>query len=391
MNLGHPDPGSTVEVVGAGPAGLAAAITLARAGRRVVVHEAQRRVGHRFAPADLQGLENWSARGDVLAGLAAAGLPTGFEHRPFRDGLAFDAWDRPYPLTSENPMVYVVERGPGPHSLDATLLAEALALGVEMRFGSRVPAPSGAGILATGPRQADVIAAGYHFATAMDDGFWLVLDDRLAPQGYAYLLVMNGRGTVKSCMFADFGRQRDYVARTVERFRRLVGLEMRAPQFHAGAGNIHLPASALAGGHLRAGECAGFQDGLAGFGMRYALRSGVMAARALLEAAPYDPLWRGELAGAMAASIVNRALFAKLGNRGYRWLLRAQAASGDTVAFLRWLYQPGRAWLALLPWARRRYRSRLERLHRGPRLPGGLGPEVGLIRLNPTPRRGNLE
>ena len=353
--------GRTVEVVGAGPAGLAAAITLARAGCKVVVHEAQRQVGHRFAPADLQGLENWSAHSDVLASLRDAGLTTAFEHRPFTRGLAFDAWDHPYPLVGSTPLVYVVERGPGPRSLDSALLAQALALGVELRFGSRVRLPAGPGVLATGPQQADAIATGYHFITSMEDGFWLVLDDSLAPRGYAYLLVMNGRGTVKSCMFADFGRQRCYVERTVERFRHLVGLDMCEPRFHAGAGNIHLPASALAGEHPLAGERAGFQDGLAGFGIGYAMRSGVMAAHALLGAVPYDTLWRRELAGAMSASIVNRALFAMLGNRGYRWLLRAQAARGDTGAFLRWLYGPGWLWRALLPWAQQRYRSRRDR------------------------------
>lgn len=45
-----------IQIAGAGPAGLAAAITLARAGRQVVVHELQSDVGHRFK-RDFQGLE----------------------------------------------------------------------------------------------------------------------------------------------------------------------------------------------------------------------------------------------------------------------------------------------------------------------------------------------
>lgn len=55
----------TVQIAGAGPAGLAAAITLAREGVSVQVHEARNEVGYRFQ-RDLQGLENWTTQQDVL-------------------------------------------------------------------------------------------------------------------------------------------------------------------------------------------------------------------------------------------------------------------------------------------------------------------------------------
>lgn len=54
-----------VEIAGAGPAGLAAEITLAYTGRQVVVYETHKEVRHRFGD-DFQGLENWTSQKDVL-------------------------------------------------------------------------------------------------------------------------------------------------------------------------------------------------------------------------------------------------------------------------------------------------------------------------------------
>src|SRR5574341_1530069 len=79
-----------IQIVGAGPAGLAAAVTLARAGRRVVVHEAAGEVGSRFQ-GDHQGLENWTTEQDVLDDFREHGLALDFARTPCRDGLAFDA------------------------------------------------------------------------------------------------------------------------------------------------------------------------------------------------------------------------------------------------------------------------------------------------------------
>jgi 2-polyprenyl-6-methoxyphenol hydroxylase-like FAD-dependent oxidoreductase len=92
-----------IEIAGAGPAGLAAAITLARAGRRVIVHEAQREVGYRFQ-GDLQGLENWTMERDVLDELCEMGLTTAFVRRACREGTAFDAWGQAYPVRSDAPL-----------------------------------------------------------------------------------------------------------------------------------------------------------------------------------------------------------------------------------------------------------------------------------------------
>ena len=345
-----------IEIAGAGPAGLAAAITLARAGRTVVVHEAQDEVGHRFK-RDLQGLENWTTRQDTLAVLQDLGITTDFQWLPCRQGTVFDAWDQAYPIRSREPLFYMVERGPGPDTLDTALLRQAAGLGVEVHFNSRLRHAHGPAIFATGPKAADAIAVGYHFDTRMADGFWAICDDGLAPKGYGYLLVMCGKGTVKSCMFTGFKQEAHYVRHTVQAFERLVGLEMIDPRPHGGVGNFRIPGTAHSGMHAVVGEQAGFQDTLWGFGMRAAITSGVLAARSLLEGSDYDRLWQRELGALMTTAVVNRALYSLLGNRGYRWLLSHQENHSDARELLHRYYSPSRVKRLLAPLARQCFRS----------------------------------
>jgi flavin-dependent dehydrogenase len=346
-----------VQIAGAGPAGLVAAITLARAGRSVIVHEIHSQVGYRFG-RDLQGLENWTTAGDVLGELAAMDLDIRFDFLPCYEGMAYDAWHRGYPCRSREPLFYMIERGPNPGSLDWALYQQARELGVAVRFNSRVSELNGQGIWATGPRATDALAGGYHFDTDMSDGFWVICDNRLAPGGYAYLLVMNGRGTVKSCMFRKFQNCRKYAKATVEVFTELVGLRMKNPVWHAGSGNFCLPSRAMHGNHPMAGEKAGFQDTLWGFGIRHAMRSGMLAAQALLQESDYEQSWRKNIGHLMKASIVNRLFYSRLGNHGYRRLLQHQARHPDARLFLRDYYQMNPLKRLFLPVAKLLVRSK---------------------------------
>lgn len=351
--------GPAVTVVGAGPAGLACAIVLARAGRRVLVREAHGGVGGRFH-GDFQGVENWSSEEDALEGLAAHGIMPRFDHHPVRTGVAFDARGNRYPVASDKPIYYLVRRGSDDGTLDRGLLAQALELGVEVRFNDRVRRIDGPAVLAGGPRVAAAIAVGYVFDTDMADGNWIAFDDALAPSGYSYLLIHDGRGTVASCMFTGFKREAEYVARTVEMFRERVGLSMRNAQPFGGFANLRLSRRAVQGGHLVVGEQAGFQDALAGFGMRYAMYSGVLAARSLIEGTDYAALWRRELLPRMRASLVNRMLFEMAGDAGRRWVVSRYLAKGDVRAGLRRIYGMSLLSKLLFPLARWRYRERVK-------------------------------
>ncbi len=346
-----------IQIVGAGPSGLAAAITLALAGRRVLVHEAQSHVGYRFG-RDLQGLENWTVAQDVLVSIRDLGIRTDFRYLACNTGTAFDAWGSAYPIRTRKPLCYLVERGPGPKTLDTALLRQAIELGVEVRFNSRIVRVSGPAIFATGPKAADAIAVGYHFDTRMQDGFWVICDNNLAPEGYAYLLVMDGIGTVKTCLFTGFKDEALYVERTVEAFKRLTGLEMINPRSHGGVGNFRIPSSALSGSHPVVGEQAGFQDTLWGFGMRFAITSGVLAARSLLEDGNYDLHWQQSIGELLSTCVLHRVLYTRLGNRGYRWLLRQFESPADAREILSRHHRPSLLKRALANLANHYFKSR---------------------------------
>jgi flavin-dependent dehydrogenase len=348
---------SLLEIVGAGPAGLSAALTAARGGARVIVYERAQQVGTRFH-GDFQGLENWSSEEDVVAELAGVGVAPTYPHAPFREQICFDPDGSEHVVRAKTdaPFYYLVRRGPGDGTLDRALRAQAEEAGVEIRFGKSVDALPNGGVVSHGPRRGDAVAAGIVFETDMADGAWAALGLEFAPGGYSYLLVHGGLGTLSVCLFDRFRELRGFVERARELFTRRVGLTMRNPRPFGGAGNIALPRAASDGRTLVAGEAAGFQDPLWGFGIRNAILSGHFAARAWLSGEPdsYERAWRRRIGRSMRAAAVMRWFYSRLGDRGYRGLCRWLAGVDDPHAALRFLYAPSWWKLALYPWLGKR-------------------------------------
>tara|TARA_R110002049_G_scaffold292078_1_gene476283 strand:+ start:33 stop:1013 length:981 start_codon:yes stop_codon:yes gene_type:complete len=257
LTPGAADPeDKTIEIVGAGPAGLVCAIVLAKANRRVVVREWHEDVGHRFRD-HFQRLENWTADGNVPDELAEAGVAADFDHFGVTDGVVFDSRATAHRVHGSQPLFYLLRRGNATGTLDRALLDRARAAGVEVRFNDRVKRTAGNMILAGRPRRADIIAVGYVFDTTMADGAWLAFGAEIASKGYAYLLVHQGRGAVASYMFSGFHDQAEYLAATVSYFERHAGLQMQRPRGFGGFGNVRLPRTAMQGRNPVIGEHAG--------------------------------------------------------------------------------------------------------------------------------------
>jgi flavin-dependent dehydrogenase len=346
-------------IIGAGPAGLSAAIAIAAAGGEAVVHDRRADVGQRFH-GDFQGLESWTTREDVIDELGRMGISADFEKVPICDLVFFDPGGREHACHSARPLFYLVRRGSDYGTLDVALRRQAVALGVELRFGDTVEHLTQGGLIAHGPRGADAVAVGYTFETDMADAVFGAISESMAPKGYSYLLVHGGRGTIAACLFADFHNEKVYVERTLDFFRARTGVKMKSAQRFGGTGNFTAPRTARRGNLLFAGEAAGFQDAFWGFGMRYALVSGYLAAQALLrnQFDTYDKIWKRRFGGILHTSIVNRYLFEKLDERGVSWLFGRVDRARDPRELLRKQYNAA-FWKSLLsPIARRAVRKR---------------------------------
>lgn len=333
--------GRTLDIVGAGPAGLSAALAARARGFKVTVYEKRADVGARFH-GDFQGLENWTSKTEVLAELESRGIAASFAHKPVYEIECLSADGAHYSLKSPDPIFYLLRRGREPEALDQALKAQALAAGVKICFGERRRQLPDGGVVAEGPHRADIIAAGYVFDTDLADGCYATVSDQLAPAGYSYLLIARGHGTVAACMFRGFHDERRYLDATVDFFQRAVGLRWQNARRFGGSGNCLRVQSASIGNRCYAGEAAGFQDALFGFGLRYALTSGHFAGRSISEGSNYEQSWQERLAGLNSASVFNRWLYERLGDWGRRTVLKRVVAGRDPRRLLGRIYAPAR-------------------------------------------------
>jgi flavin-dependent dehydrogenase len=341
---GFEEDAGTIRILGAGLSGLAAATILARAGREVHVHEIREDSGARF-DGDFQGIENWTSQVDFFDEMRDWGLePEEFKSNDFEViDLAHpdDVISQP---RTDGVAFRIVQRGTEEHTIDQALKRMAIESGAQIHYGSR-RSPEDCNIVAAGPRESSAVAFGEIFHTDHPNHVTFQLNDKLAPGAYSYLIIIDGIGLICTCLWRQQRKSGRYLNETIAWYEQHYDLNRKPIKRVGGKGDFGLPTKYMHEGRYYVGEAGGLQDFMWGFGMRYAITSGVLAAKAILGECDYEAEVRRRLVPLVRASAINRFLMNRVGNRGFkmvaRYWMRDQRRKGDGLAFMQWLYKPG--------------------------------------------------
>ena len=333
-----------IHVLGAGLSGLAAATYLANAGREVHVHEIRGDSGARF-DGDFQGIENWTSGSDFFNEMCQWGFdPQQFKSDPFDViDLAHPDDEITQPRTSDVAF-RIVERGTAEHCIDQGFKRMAMEAGAHIHYDVRKD-PKECHIIAAGPKDSSAVAFGEIFHTDHPNHVTFQLNDKLAPGAYSYLIIIDGVGLICTCLWRQQKNSSRYLNEAIAWYEQHYDLNRKPIKRVGGKGDFSLPTKYVHEGRYYVGEAGGLQDFMWGFGMRYAVTSGVLAAKAVLGDCNYESEVRERLVPLVRASAINRFLMNRVGNRGFKMVanhwMRDQKKKGDGLAFMRWMYKPG--------------------------------------------------
>lgn len=318
-----------VKILGAGLAGLSAAINLTLGGREVEVFERKSDVGEQIKQ-NYQCL--LSTRGKPDSYFKQFNLKPQCSVFPLSKAILVTR-TRDVSVSIKEPVIFYL-RG-GKDSLEYGLYRQAKDLGIRFFFNEKKD-PSEMDIVATGRKRCDMVAFGciYEDLDFPRDTYLYMHDDRYSPRGwYLYILPLPGnRFKVVNCTSQPHVKQtrRLYfkAIREKEILRKYIG-DAEPVETFGGFGGCHFPRSAVKGKTKYIGEAAGFQDPFRGFGMNYAMESGFLVARAILEGKDYDRLWKSHLKPRIKTDLFRRYAMVVFGDKAIEHVFKNLENGGE--------------------------------------------------------------
>jgi flavin-dependent dehydrogenase len=283
-----------IKILGAGISGLSAGITLARNGYTVDVFEKNSHAGGRFK-RDFQGLRNFGSKNiDPIKEFEKFGCHIKSYKKLMR--IVRYSRSRSFEIVSKNkPIYYLVLRGKNKNSIDSQLANLAVNYGANISYNTNLNI-SEADIVAIGPSRADSLAyGGIYYDVSKDNTGYVFLDKKYSPNGYFYALPGEKKGEME-VVNTTFGPTvnmhalRTLYNKAIQENEVLKDLLDGATRktVQGGIGCCTLLEKPYQHDKYYVGEAAGLQDVTAGFGIRYAVISGYLAAQCIIGSEDYN-------------------------------------------------------------------------------------------------------
>ena len=333
-----------IHIMGAGLSGLAAAITLAKEGVEVHVHDVRKDSGERF-DGDFQALENWSMDADFFDQLTEWGYDTNeFKATEFSVVDLIHPDDEITKTHTPNVAYRIVERGTSDHTIDQGFKRMAIAAGANLHYKSRVKEED-CQIIACGPKGTSAVAYGEIFKTNHPNHIAFQLNDKLAPGSYSYLIIIDGIGLICTCLWRKQRGTDRFLNETIAWYQKhYPDIDMVPIKRVGGKGDFTINKNYFQDRRYYVGESGGLQDFMWGFGMRMAVWSGHLAAQDILGNCDYETEVRKQLMPYVKTSVANRFLMNRVGDRTFKRMCKAwmkdQKKRGDGLIWIGKLFRP---------------------------------------------------
>jgi len=316
-----------IKILGAGISGMVAGNILAKNGYEVEIFEKRSRIGS-FFKKDVHSLRNYCYNYDVIRKYKKLGIKIPYTYPIFKE-FRFSPFLRCLEIYSKNkPLFYNFIRGyDSENSFDVNLYKIAKKSGVKFYFNQVIDS-SKVDIIATGVRSIKGVAYGEHYegiSGITPNSLYIFLNNRYSPHGYSCILPFNNEASV-----VIISTKKESKEKLRKRFNNLknnnpiIRKILKDAVFKNeifGYAFYDFPQSAIKNKKLYTGEAAGFLDAATGFGTHYAILSGYLAAKAIIEKINYDYLWKKAFGEELKKQYSQRMKLQKFDNNDYEQII----------------------------------------------------------------------
>lgn len=329
----------TIRILGAGISGLSAATLLAKEGYPVKVYEKEDHIGGR-QEKNLCALRNYKGE-DTLKEVDGLGLELTPTHEI--DNVVKVSPNAEHRIEGRG-LYYVVARGRDPESIENQLYSLAKDAGAEFVFGNMDVVYPDIDIVSVGSTwvRRNIYAAGHRYlhANVESKTMYLFYDNNVSPQGYL-CLIPDGESTLALSVSFDARKftllrpQLDKLLQENQRIKELLsGGTLEEAVDGYGYYSKNPIEHSIDDGKLFVGEAAGFLDASRGFGVRYAIITGALAARSIIDGSDYASLLRERFGNEFDKNLRKRAALDGLSNDDYDQILRGLGEKKSITEYL---------------------------------------------------------